>query len=80
MKKLLQTAGWINALVLWGSFVACSWCEGVVDVSKLKGKKSPPGVDAEHHLVIINPVDAKNVPADVKFDWSKARDPFRRVK
>lgn len=74
MKNIIIIVTFIAFIAL----VAQAWA--VADVSKLKGKKSQPGVDAEHHLVIINPVDAKNVPADVKFDWSKARDPFRRVK
>ena len=68
----------IVTFILFIALVAQAWA--ATDVSKLRGKKSEPGVDRDHHLVIINPVDAKNVPADVKFDWSKARDPFRRVK
>lgn len=74
----LKTIAWIVALVLWGSFVACSWCEGV-DVSRLKGKRSEPGID-RNYMMIINPVDAKGNPINMDFDWSKARDPFRRMK
>ena len=69
----------IFVFILWVAFVAASWCEGA-DVSKLKGKRSQPGVDRDYQMTIINPVDVNRNPVNMSFDWSKARDPFRRVK
>ena len=49
-------------------------------ITKPKGKKSDPGVDRDHQMTIINPVDVSGNPVNMQFDWKNARDPFRRVK
>jgi hypothetical protein len=67
----------IVTFILFIALVAQAWCEGI---DKLKGKKSQPGVNCNHEMTIINPLDVNGQPVNLNFDWKKNRGLFRRVK